>query len=348
MNFSQFSDSNLLYTSFNQTKDCVVFGTKIGFYVYKVNPFQKIIARKIPGGVSLVKLLYKSNIILFVGTVEQGLYPNKKLIIWDDHKRSVIGEILFKYTILNINVTHNTIFVVTLKKIYIYNFENLFLLKTIDTCDNPRGLCSITYTDNIFIAYPGERRGEVNITKYNTDYLKTVKAHQNSIQLFTLSADGKFLATCSEVGTLIRIFEIQTNKLVKEVRRGTDTAQIIDLQFSDNLQHILCSSLKGTIHLFSSSIDTTKTNVGIGYGISYFQSMLPSYFSSEWSFTQFHLDNMQSYSVFSTNPFEIVCISNTGCFYILSFREKNKKIIKTCKFISDSNDPFSDRTSTIR
>ena len=92
MNFSNYSD-NLLYSSFNHTNDCVIFGTINGFYVYTINPFKKIISRKITGGVSIVNMLYKSNIIAFVGNEKTGLYPNNKLIIWDDSKEDVIGEI---------------------------------------------------------------------------------------------------------------------------------------------------------------------------------------------------------------------------------------------------------------
>ena len=63
MDFRRFvNDSSLIYTSCNQTKDCVVFGTNTGFYVYTLKPnFKKIIARKIPGGVSIVEMLSKSN-----------------------------------------------------------------------------------------------------------------------------------------------------------------------------------------------------------------------------------------------------------------------------------------------
>ena len=70
MDFSRFSEyTSLIYTSFNQTKDCVIFGTKTGFYVYTLNPFKKIIARKIPGGVGIAIMLYKSNIVIFVQNI---------------------------------------------------------------------------------------------------------------------------------------------------------------------------------------------------------------------------------------------------------------------------------------
>ena len=81
-NNTSLSKKNLLYSSFNQINDCIIFGTNTGFYVYTLDPFKKIIARKITGGVSIVKMLFKSNIILFVGNVEKGVYPNNKLIVY--------------------------------------------------------------------------------------------------------------------------------------------------------------------------------------------------------------------------------------------------------------------------
>lgn len=66
MNFSKYNQNNLLYSSFNQNNDCVVFGTTNGFYVYSLYPFKKIISRNIEGGISIVKMLYKSNILVFV------------------------------------------------------------------------------------------------------------------------------------------------------------------------------------------------------------------------------------------------------------------------------------------
>ena len=55
--------TNQTYISFNQTEKYVCFGTNIGFYIYSLNPFKKILSRKIDSGVSIVKMLYESNII---------------------------------------------------------------------------------------------------------------------------------------------------------------------------------------------------------------------------------------------------------------------------------------------
>ena len=122
--------TNQTYISFNQTEKYVCFGTNIGFYIYSLNPFKKILSRKTDSGVSIVKMLYESNIIIFVGRQEKGLYPNNKLIIWDDSKKTVLGEIAYNKPISNLNVTKDYIVVLVDKKIYIYKFDTLNLVKT--------------------------------------------------------------------------------------------------------------------------------------------------------------------------------------------------------------------------
>ena len=117
--------NNQTYISFNQTEKYACFGTDIGFYIYSLNPFRKILSRKIDSGVSIVKMLYESNIIIFVGKEDKGLYPNNKLIIWDDSKKTVLGEIAYNKTILNLNVTKDYIVVLVDKK---FTFINLIHL----------------------------------------------------------------------------------------------------------------------------------------------------------------------------------------------------------------------------
>ena len=58
------TNSGKVYISFNQTEEYACCGTPIGFYIYCLNPFKKVLSRKISGGVSIVKMLYNSNIIV--------------------------------------------------------------------------------------------------------------------------------------------------------------------------------------------------------------------------------------------------------------------------------------------
>ena len=332
MNFKKYSD-NLLYSSFNHTNDCVVFGTLNGFYVYTVSPFKKIISRKIMGGVSIVKMLYKSNIIVFVGNDNTSLYPDNKLIIWDDDKQKVIGEIAFNEKIINFILSKTNIIIILYKKIYIYNFKNLNLIKTYNTNNNTLGLCKVF---NDLIIYPTNNIGEITISNYkvkNCNNTKSIKCHENKIQLFNIDKSGQYLVTSSTKGTIIRIYNLQTFDIVKELRRGSDYTTIVDLNFSPDLKYLLCSSIKGTIHIYNMSFNN-NTNM--------FTYLLPEYFNSDWSIIKFYLNNI-SYSTFiEENTNNIITICNDGCFYnlLLNIEENCGNINNTYKFILD-NDPFS-------
>jgi WD repeat-containing protein 45 len=346
MNFIENDENGLLHANFNQNKDCIIFGTTIGFYVYTCNPFKKIISRRIIGGVSIIEMLNKSNIMIFTGNVDKGLYPNNKLIIWDDNKAEVIGEIEFKTKILNIKITKEIIVVITNYKIYIYSFNNLQLINSIEISEEVNGLCEIL--NNTMIAYPDKEIGSVCIHYFDkSENNKLIKAHLNQIERFCLSKDGSYIATCSHKGTLIRIFNIDNNVLVKELRRGSDQATIVDLKFNDDLTLLLCSSDKGTIHIFNALVDDEKNNNTNFYALHNIKDYLPSYFSSEWSYKQFYLPGIITFSTFITDE-KIISIGSNGCLYNLEFDKDKNEIESTIKFISNEDDPFNNRKSTIK
>lgn len=101
--------------------------------------------------------------------------------------------------------------------------------------------------------------GKVNLIKigdWDAEYV-TIKAHETQIEFVRLSGDGKYLATASEKGTVIRIFSSNTlqddksrDKPYKEFRRGTTSKIIKDINFGfDNLYVVVCSS-STTVHFF--------------------------------------------------------------------------------------------------
>ncbi|KAF8394790.1 hypothetical protein HHK36_018726 [Tetracentron sinense] len=105
-----------------------------------------------------------------------------------------------------------------------------------------------------------------------------------------------------------------------QVRRGVDKAEIHSIALSSNVQWLAVSSDKGTVHIFSlrvrvvgedssnhsntvpgpalfhqnssTSLDvliSPNTGANPGSSLSFMKGVLPKYFSSEWSFAQFHL-----------------------------------------------------------
>ena len=82
--------------------------------------------------------------------------------------------------------------------------------------------------------------------------------------------------------------------------------------------------------------------------INSLKNYLPEYFSSEWSYKQFYLPGIITISDFIDNDNKLLTIGSNGCLYTLDFNESNSEINNVIKFISNDEDPFKDRNSTIK
>ena len=82
-----------------------------------------------------------------------------------------------------------------------------------------------------------------NVTKF-------IQAHASPLRCVVLSLDGSLVATASEKGTLVRVFDCHSGCLLHEFRRGTDRAKIYSLAFSKEKEWLVCTSDKGTVHVY--------------------------------------------------------------------------------------------------
>lgn len=122
--------------------------------------------------------------------------------------------------------------------------------REIETGPNTRGICQVS-NENSFLVYPSPSKGSFCIYNLHSNTCDSIKAHESDIACISLSNDGKLIATASEKGTLIRIFDVNTKLQIKEVRRGSSKADIFSIAFSfDNSFLCTCSS-SGTLHVFS-------------------------------------------------------------------------------------------------
>ena len=112
----------------------------------------------------------------------------------------------------------------------------------------------------------------VKVDKMGTSCTSSVlNAHKTPLNWLSISQDGSLLATVSEKGTLIRIFDVGQLKLLREYRRGTKQSDICSLTFSEDNSYILVTATSGTTHLFdlttsdqqSKYIKTITTNTDI-------------------------------------------------------------------------------------
>jgi WD repeat-containing protein 45 len=208
----------------------------------------------------------------------------------------------------------------------VYNFTDLQLLYQIKTCSNPAGLCALSPFANTVLACPSENIGHVRVKLFDMGNKELeIPAHNGMLSQICLSTDGKLLATTSEKGTLIRIFDTATGDRLREFRRGADRAEIYSLAFSPNSKYVCCSSDKGTIHVFSLDRETQAEvdNRNQKSSLSFMKGMLPSYFSSEWSFVQAHLgkEGCKSICCFGQDSKSLIVLCNDGSYFKYTFDE---------------------------
>ncbi|CAI9774949.1 unnamed protein product [Fraxinus pennsylvanica] len=354
------SDDNgemeLYSVSWNQDYGCFAAGTSCGFRIYNCDPFKETFRRDLKsGGFKIVEMLFRCNILALVGSNINAQYPPNKVIIWDDHQSRCIGEFSFRSEVHSVKLRQDCVVVVLEHKIYVYNFMDLKLLHQIETLANPRGLCYVSHHLNTFVlACPGLRRGQVWVGHFGLNMTKLINAHDSQIACMTLTIDGLLLATASIRGTLIRIFNTMDGTQLQEVRRGVDKAGIYSIALSPNIQWLAVSSDKGTVHIFSlrvrvvgedrstdsavvrgpalfhqnssNSLDaliSSSTSSNPSSSLSFMKGVLPKYFSSEWSFAQFHLPECIQFITAFGSQNTLMITGLDGSFYRCCFDPVN-------------------------
>lgn len=241
---------SLGHIGFNQDGSCLAIGGGLGFKIYQCDPLLPTqLGLNEPSPIHLVEGLFRCNLVGLVGS--DAPFSRTKVCLYDDNRKTTIGEMTFRTMVRGIRLRRDRIVVILDHKIYVYNSTNLVVIDHIETIANPFGICAISvYAQNV-LACPGIQPGNVRIEIYDAPATsKIIPAHTSPIHALALNSDGTRLATASEQGTLIRTWNTSTGLILQELRRGSDPATIYSLNFNSTTEWLVCSSSKGTIHVF--------------------------------------------------------------------------------------------------
>ncbi|MEW5303208.1 MAG: hypothetical protein WDW36_005921 [Sanguina aurantia] len=247
--------TEILHCGFNQDAGCFAVGTSAGFKVFNAEPFKETFCRGFNnGGIGIVEMLFRCNILAIVGGGAAPKYPPTKVMIWDDHQGKCIGELSFRSQVRAVRLRRDRIIVALEHKVLVYNFADLKLLHQIETLANVKGLVAVSSSaDSTVLACPGLHTGQVRIELYDRRQTKFISAHTNALSCLALSMEGKRLVTASEKGTLLRVWNTVDGQMIQELRRGADSALIHSLALSRGCEWLAVSSDKGTVHVFALS-----------------------------------------------------------------------------------------------
>eukprot|EP00009_Paramoeba_aestuarina_P001815 CAMPEP_0201507796 /NCGR_PEP_ID=MMETSP0161_2-20130828/1356_1 /ASSEMBLY_ACC=CAM_ASM_000251 /TAXON_ID=180227 /ORGANISM="Neoparamoeba aestuarina, Strain SoJaBio B1-5/56/2" /LENGTH=284 /DNA_ID=CAMNT_0047902267 /DNA_START=99 /DNA_END=950 /DNA_ORIENTATION=+ len=274
------ANSSLLFVGFNQDDGCFACGTEKGFIIYNCDPLKERFRRDLNGGIGIVEMLFRCNILALVGGGRNPKYPPNKVMIWDDYQNKCIAELEFKSPVKAVRLRKDRIVVALETKVYIYNFTDLRLMTSFETTNNPTGLIALSPKENnTVLVCPGLEPGHARIELFDVPKTHNIIAHETGLACVALNMDGTLLATASEKGTLVRIYDTASGELLRELRRGSGQAQIYSIKFSPDSKFLLVTSDTGTIHLFAAG-ETEKIQNSKSY-LSSIGSWVP-WVGSEW------------------------------------------------------------------
>ena len=334
-------------------------GTESGFRIYNVDPFKETFRRVFSGGgVGVVEMLFRCNLLALVGGGRSPRYPPNKVMIWDDHQNRCIGELSFRSDVKAVKLRRDRVVVVLATKVYVYRFSDLKLLDQINTQPNPRGLVALCpHPSNNVLACPGVNRGHVRVELYDARKSTIITAHESDLARLALSGDGALVATASDKGTLLRVFDTHTGAQLRELRRGVDRAAVYSIAFDAEAKFLACSSDKGTVHIFSlgdgggarrvdgdpapraaPSAPPADAPANARSNLSFLRRVIPglasSYLESEWSFAQVHGLDAPTLCAFGAEPGTVVVVGADGSFLVSKFADGGEcERVSFAKFI---------------
>ena len=203
-------------------------------------------------------MLNKSNITALVGGGNTPKFSKNKIIIYDNHQELVVRQIRFNSEILNVKIRTDSIIGLISNRIYILNINTLETVDEIEIDTINNHLYGISYIHSVLIlAFPQNKsKGKIQIEKYtiSTKINKKIKteivnAHESNVVYLAVNNNGTLLASASEKGPHIRLFDTSNGALLAELKKGRN-GTLAHISFELNNEYIGYSNNIGKIYIY--------------------------------------------------------------------------------------------------
>lgn len=281
-------EKEITFLNFNQTNTCLLVGTKHGYTLFRTDPFDQCTQGFNDHPIHVCEMFFSTSLLAVVCNSTVDHFTPKILYLYNTKIDQVICLLRFNEEIQGVKLNQQYLVVVLKQSIIIYTLEKIEPVCTLDMYFNqtsspkelapPHPSIVALCPQKPILAYPCDlNKGHVCIAKLNEPGAKSaggkdvgaegdsqaygsyqiLEAHDHPVTCLAFRKDGQWLATASSHGTIIRVWESETRKLVIELKRSRvgREATIKSLCFSDDGTMLVVSSSTKTIHIFSISED---------------------------------------------------------------------------------------------
>lgn len=258
----------------------------------------------------------------------------------------------YKTPILDVCPRIDYLTVVLENKIYIHKIEGCAVFDNFATEPNPRGLYAMNVgkiekeenTEEPIQVVPSVKIGSVEIHNYNTNKKITVKIHRNALDILRISADGKFLASASEMGNVVKVVETETGEVKFHFRTGADMDLVTDMAFTYDNSIQAVAKTNGDIQFFVLLEESTQKNSenpqknqgkqkNTSSVFKWPLGKLINYFAHDWCITSVKLPPKKRKIFFEKEQYNLTAYDNDGNVHIIdtTVSKDEKKLIVSIK-----------------
>ena len=242
--------NRVLFVKFDKFGRLCVETENTGFRVYKISFKEKLLEFENSDEMKNVSIFecFNRKISAYVTSDKE-----RSLYIYDISKNKQLERHVFNSKVVSVKTSKLVYFTFFTDHGYVCDSKTFERLQKIDSVSTEAFVCCISPSlESAYLAYATTNKGMLVL--YNVKKLeetKKLQAHQNSLRMIGFNSEGSLLATCSELGTLIRLFSVPGCKKLKDFRRGTMSSASIDcLTFCDKSEFLAVTGSTKTVHLF--------------------------------------------------------------------------------------------------
>ena len=172
----------VLSMDYNQNNTLLVISTNYGYRVFDVlNNFQLISIvddnQKDLGPLQKCKVLYKSSLLGFIGTKDNGRFKENSFYFYSDEYQKILSKITFNQNIKDFYISSSLLFICFLSNIYVFELYSMKFIHNIQHCFFKEKLFSI-------IEGPLEETDDEEFSNSNTVItIGYISSYQNNIKI---------------------------------------------------------------------------------------------------------------------------------------------------------------------